>query len=386
MSGRASAGGKGRSGSAGEADRSSFETSGLYAPDSPDADDRLELLAFLRSRGISVDEMKSADREGRLLALAAEAVGPPQEMLTLEEVAGRCHTTVDRVLRIRLAAGITVDPDDDHMPASIVDDIAAFEAGAALFGEAATLSFTRVMGSAMARMAEAAVGLFMSELRPPGETVQRPVVIARAAADAMGALMGVPAVMEHLLWDHVQLATRRAATERAGETDSRAVSVGLGFVDLVGSTQWAQGLPFKDQALALSGFESAAWDIALRHDGRVVKLIGDAAMFIAPSGAAATRIAVETCAAVGADEALPQARGAVGYGSVASRDGDYFGPLVNLVARAVKVGEPGSVVVTEAVRDEIAGTPDWPDRDFLELPEHQFRGIEERVRLFAVRR
>ncbi|HLI72342.1 MAG TPA: adenylate cyclase regulatory domain-containing protein [Acidimicrobiales bacterium] len=357
-----------------------FETSGLYAPDDPDAHDRLELLNFLRSRGIAVEQMVSADRDGRLLALAAEAVGAPEETLTVEEVAARCHTTVDRVLRIRLASGLSVDPDEDRLPAALVDDIAAFEAGAALFGEAATLSFTRVMGSAMARMAEAAVGLFMSELRPLGTTAERPVVVARAAADAMAALMGVSPVMEHLLRDHVRLATRRAATERAGEPDSRAVNVGVGFVDLVGSTQWAQNLALKDQALALSAFESAAWDIALRHDGRVVKLIGDEAMFIAPSGRDAAEIASELCHAVGAEDSLPLARGAAGFGTVASRDGDYFGTLVNLVARAVKVAEPGAVVVTEVVRDELARN----GRELAELPARALRGIREPVRLFAL--
>ena len=130
--------------------------------------------------------------------------------------------------------------------------------------------------------------------------------------------------------------------ERTLEVDERAVTVGLGFVDLVGSTAWASGLTLKEHALALAGFEAAAWDIASAHGGRVVKLIGDEAMFLAPSGADAARIALELCRAVAADAALPEARGAAGYGTVGTRDGDYFGPLVNLVARAVKVADPGS--------------------------------------------
>ena len=68
--------------------------------------------------------------------------------------------------------------------------------------------------------------------------------------------------------------------------------------------------------MALAGFESAAWDIASAHGGRVVKLIGDEAMFLAPTGAAGARIALELCRAVAADDALPEAGGAVGYGTV----------------------------------------------------------------------
>jgi adenylate cyclase len=372
---------------AAELDPSALEASGLYSPGAPDAAQRLELLEFLRDRGVSVGDMVSADREGRLVALAAEAASAPGEtapveMLTVQEVAARAGTSVERVLRIRTATGIAVDPTHDLLPASVVSDVAAFDAGAALFGEAATLSFTRVMGAAMARMAEAAVALFLSELAPATAATDSPVVMAKAAADAMAALMAIPPVMEHLLRDHVVLAIRRAVTERAHETDERAVSVGIGFVDLVGSTEWARTLPLKEHALALGAFESSAWDIATRHAGRVVKLIGDEAMFIAPTGADVARIAWELCQSVSADDSLPMARGAVGFGSVAARDGDYFGPLVNLVARAVKVAEPGSVVVTEAVGDELSDRSEW---ELGELSDQQLRGIEEPVRLYVLR-
>jgi adenylate cyclase len=181
------------------------------------------------------------------------------------------------------------------------------------------------------------------------------------------------------------LAIRRSVAERSLEVDERAVTVGLGFVDLVGSTAWAGGLTLKAHALALAGFESAAWDIASAHGGRVVKLIGDEAMFLAPSGADAARIALEVCRAVAGDDALPAARGAVGYGTVGARDGDYFGPLVNLVARAVKVGAPGTVVVTETVRVDLDHSS-APDDDFeiVELSSQALRGFDEPVRLFAL--
>ena len=129
----------------------------------------------------------------------------------------------------------------------------------------------------------------------------------------------------------------------------------LGFVDLVGSTAWAEGLSLRDQSLGLSAFESTAWSSAVLAGGRVVKMIGDEVFFVAPSVDAACRIALEVCAAVAADPQLPPARGAVGYGLVTPREGDYFGPLVNLVSRLVKVAEPGVVVVTA---DAAAALPD----------------------------
>ena len=92
--------------------------------------------------------------------------------------------------------------------------------------------------------------------------------------------------------------------------------VALGFVDLVGSTAWAEGLSLRDQSLALSGFESTAWSSAVLAGGRVVKMIGDEVFFVAPSVDTACRIALDVCGAVAVDPLLPAARGAVGYGLV----------------------------------------------------------------------
>jgi hypothetical protein len=43
---------------------------------------------------------------------------------------------------------------------------------------------------------------------------------------------------------------------------------------------------------------------------------------------------------------IPRARGGLASGRVMMRDGDVFGPVVNLAARAVKVAQPGEVLVT----------------------------------------
>ena len=153
--------------------------------------------------------------------------------------------------------------------------------------------------------------------------------------------------------------------------------VALGFVDLVGSTAWAQTVNLRDQNLALTRFESAAWTSAVLAGGRVIKTIGDEVFFAAPDAEAACRIGVEVCRAAADDEVLPPARGAVGIGRP-PREGDYYGPLVNLLARLVKTGAPGELVVTEAVAKDLA--PDlWSLRP---LGPAELRGIEGPVRVF----
>ena len=86
-------------------------------------------------------------------------------------------------------------------------------------------------------------------------------------------------------------------------------------------------------------------------------MIGDEVFFAAPSVEGACRIALDVCRTVSADPLLPPARGAVGYGAVTPREGDYFGPLVNLVSRLVKAAAPGAVSRRPTVRPRVAGFP-----------------------------
>jgi adenylate cyclase len=177
----------------------------------------------------------------------------------------------------------------------------------------------------------------------------------------------------------------RGLDEDTAGTVTRGPSerIALGFVDLVGSTSWAEGLSLRDQSLALSGFESITWSSAVLAGGRVVKMIGDEVFFAAPSVETACRIALEVCRAVARDPLLPPARGAVGYGLVTPREGDYFGPLVNLVSRLVKVADPGAVVITA---DAAAALPDDGEWSRIETAPQSLRGVEHPVRTFAVDR
>jgi class 3 adenylate cyclase len=78
---------------------------------------------------------------------------------------------------------------------------------------------------------------------------------------------------------------------------------------------------------------------------------------------------------------LPPARGAVGHGQVTPREGDYFGPLVNLISRLVKVAAPGELVAT----GEVAGALPSDRWAVRELEPQSLRGLEHPVRVFAVR-
>ena len=179
--------------------------------------------------------------------------------------------------------------------------MAAFEQGAALLGEEAILAFTRVLGAAANNVAEAAIALFFAELGP-GTVREGPDELARArlAEAATTAFTAVPDVLAHLVHGCLRTgpAPGRGGPVLAGsgppaddELEGPSEVVALGFVDLVGSTAWAQSLDLRDQSLALTRFESAAWTSAVLAGGRVVKTIGDEVFFAAPTAEAACRIA-----------------------------------------------------------------------------------------------
>jgi class 3 adenylate cyclase len=264
-------------------------------------------------------------------------------------------------------------------------------------GDEAILAFTRVLGAAAIQIAEAAVALFYSELGPGTEREGRDELArAQLAETATMAFTAVPDVLAQMVLDQFERALRRAVTVRSrvqegGTNPSEATDVtsagdnaeyvALGFVDLVGSTAWAQKWSLRDQSLALARFESAAWSSAVLNGGRIVKMIGDEVFFAAPTADAACRIGTDVIRAAAEDEILPPARGVVGVGYATPREGDYFGPLVNLLSRIVKIGSPNELVVTDVVAAELSG-----DHWVVEaLTPTQLRGINDPIRAYRVR-
>jgi class 3 adenylate cyclase len=366
-------------------DTDAWEAACIYDPDAPDAAERLALLEYLSARGATLEQLVEGDRLTTLPAVAGDLVlATHRPTVSIEELAARCGVPVELVERVLLAAGLAAGP-DSRLPEGLDALIATFLQGVSLMGEDAILAFTRVLGGAATTIAEAAVALFYAELGP-GTEREGFDELARAhiSERAVMAFTAIPEVLSRVLLAQFDRATHRAALARGWEApeegDGPSEVVALGFVDLVGSTAWAETLSLRDQSLALSRFESAAWSATVLSGGRVVKMIGDEAFFAAPSVDDACRIGAEICQMAADDPVLPPARAAVGFGPVTPREGDYFGPLVNVVSRLVKVAAPGELVATE---EAVSRLPE--DRwELRELDPQQLRGVDHDVRAFAV--
>lgn len=167
---------------------------------------------------------------------------------------------------------------------------------------------------------------------------------------------------------------RRMALPELGRLPQLAV----GFADIAGYTALAQDLDDTYLADLLSSFERAAYDAVAEHGARIVKSIGDAVMYVG----LAQPVAAAALALTSAPDGVPPLRQGVAYGPLLERDGDYFGPTVNLASRLSDVARPATVLASESMRDVLA---DDADLVFRSLRPRRLRGIGE-VRVYALRR
>ncbi len=367
---------------------SDFEAAGLYDPTSADAEQRLALLEFLVGLGASLDDMRAAEPDGRLIALAGSVMLRGSEpRISTRELAERAGLPLETVERVSRAAGLAAaDPDAPRFVAADVATFEAFALAAELFGEDVLVQFTRTMGASVARVAEAAIGTFAVNVRAPMDHAgATPLEIAQASAEGGAALRGIPQVLQTLLAPHFDAATRRSLLSEGADISYRQAQLAVGFVDLVGFTTLSQELSTIELAHAVADFEGTATEIITAHDGHVVKMIGDEVMFVAVDAAAACRTALDLCAFVSSHPVLTELRGGLAFGGLVRSEGDYYGPLVNLAARAVKLAAPGAVVCTTAVRDAVAAPANEGLR-FSAVGAHELRGFDEPVELVTVAR
>jgi adenylate cyclase len=325
-----------------------LEALGVYEPAADGAPERLELLQFLVSLGATSEDL-IAHRE-ELPGLASVLAIRGGASLTLDETAQRSGIPADKMRRINRVAGFP-DPgaEDRVFGENFVGLASGMTAAESLFGEEAVLQLLRVMGSATARMADALVSAFLVNVEPIARGAdQVGMSVARANADAAALLPFVRDTIDVLLRQHL-IAARRTMLGDADDTGYETQRMCVGFVDLVGSTALAERLSTREFGAVLTEFENLAADTITAAGGRVIKLIGDEVLFTARDERTACEIALSLSAQLAPHPRVPAVRAGLASGDVLIRDGDVFGPVVNLAARAVKVAGPSEVLAPPPV-------------------------------------
>jgi adenylate cyclase len=241
---------------------------------------------------------------------------------------------------------------------------------------AATVHQTRIMSAAMARIAEQStddVEAMLSGLRQQGFSDEQ---ISRLAVETFRLEN-----FEELLWYMFRRQWRAAAWRRLARPAQSARPIVVGFVDLVRFAAITEAVADEELEQMILRFEAVAHDTIADAGGRVVKMIGDAVMFVAEDAEQAIRLAIELVDAYAHDSLLPPARAGLASGSVLARDGDYYGPTVNLAARIVDIARPSHVVISDSLHSTLTNTTHFT---FRRLPTKRLKGIGPST-LWAVR-
>jgi adenylate cyclase len=312
------------------------------------------LRKFLRRRGASDSEIENAAR-GRFLALLVldREILPGEPRYTMAQLAERGGTDLDTARAVWRAIGFPDFPDE--LPAFTDSDVSAMRSFIQTFSQPmviqwsldVALSQARVVSSALARIADAVTDDIARSFRAAADAG----LADEDLADRLAERVDFEAIQQ--LVGHVFRVQLRATVWRrlAGAEPEAPGTVrgAVGFVDLVGYTALAEELDDEELAKLLSRFGDLAHDTVVAGGGRIVKTIGDEVMFVTDTEATAAAIAVKLTERSTGDELLPDTRAGIAAGHLVAREGDYFGPVVNLAARLTELARPGTVLAPAEV-------------------------------------
>jgi adenylate cyclase len=343
---------------------------------------RRELLDRLHAEGCSVDELREAIADDRLVLLPVEKMLLADRVYTMQEVSER--TGVPRSYIDADWRAIGMSPVDEDEP---VANDAAIEAFAGIkylldsgLPEQRLIELTRMVGDAAAKLAEATLATFADHLLEPGETESevslRLIDLANALMPEIGAMLTGPMQL-HL----VQLVRREAISqverERGFIPGSRPVAVC--FADMVGFTSLAEGLDITQLGDVAGRFGDIAGEVVV-PPVRLVKTIGDEVMLASEDAPALVETSLKLIDAADRDDLLPPLRAGAAAGAALRRAGDLYGRPVNLAARITAVAPRHRLLADAALRDAAGDGFDWS-----EAGSSSFKGIDGEVALFAAR-
>jgi adenylate cyclase len=346
----------------------------------------VRVVARLRARGHSLEQIKRASDNGQLAVGPIENLlsysGPRRSLRQAARVSGLDPALIERVyatwgLGTLLAEGVS---DEDLQMLKYA--AAVLEAGLPL---PAFLQLMRVYGQAVAQIADAEVRLIHLYVHEP---LMRADVPNEEIADEMEGLTRevLPFAAPFMNYLHGRLLAHFVEQDMIGHMeadlgvdalDEGRVRVAIAFADIAG---YARLTVERGDEAALSTVERFVEAVAqtLPIDARVIKMLGDEVMVVGSDAASLTAWAVELQARIAPED--PRARIGIHYGEALYRDGDYYGREVNQAARVVARAGGGEVLVTRPVVESATGVDGL---DFDRIGEVRLKGFSEPTELFT---
>jgi adenylate cyclase len=319
------------------------------------------VVARLRERGHSLEDLRRAGREGRLAFGYVEELFPgAEEHSTVEEVARETGLEPELIERILAILGTPLGRERLLNPEDVQALRHCARVLAAGFPLVAFLQLVRVYVQSLRRIADSEVRLFHLYVHEP---MIRDALPELEIAEEMGELAGDILPLAAPLTEYLHTRYLRYFMEQdvvghmesdldaSTSADLGEVPVTLCFIDLTGFTRYTEEEGDLEALDVVENFVETV-EATMPAEATIVKTIGDEVMVVSPDPGSLTEWAVGLLARF---PQRPRPRVGIHYANAVYRDGDYFGTHVNLVHRVVGRAQAGEVLVTDRVADTLPG-------------------------------
>ena len=342
---------------------------------------------------IGVDEKAVADAlaSGDLTLGYVEAGGrrPPRSDRTFAQLSEEIDIPFPMLERIYVAFGLPRPAPDEYVRE---EDLRLLKIVPVLFGagvsEGEILRLARVWGDSARRVAQFQSHYLHHSIEEPFrrrglrdneafEAALREVSVrsGRSGEDLLGWLFrrhSEAFETEHL-FDHVETALEDAGVHRREPRQVEACA----FADLSGYTRLTEEAGDEVAAQVSVKLAELVNEVASRHSGAVVKMLGDGVLFHFKDPQDAVMASLEILDRV-RPAGLPPAHVGVNAGPMIYEEGDYFGRTVNIAARIASQAGPDQVFLGEDVLHHIEPT----GFRVVEAGAFELKGIEKPLTLY----
>ncbi|MGZ4196299.1 MAG: adenylate/guanylate cyclase domain-containing protein [Solirubrobacteraceae bacterium] len=351
---------------------------------SPGAVGHARIVARLRERGHSIQDIRRATEDGRLAFGYMEALFPTDGRGYSVKHAAK-ETGLEPALVQRIVAALGLSPAQaesmSEQDVQLLRYVAAvLSAGLPLV---AMLQLVRVYGQAMAQVADAEVRLFHLYVHEP---LMRSGATGIETAEEMLDLTREVLPLASPVMDHVhqrflqhfveQDVIGHMETDFEGDADLGRMRVAIAFADLAGYTRLTEEQGELEAVDVVERFVEGV-EASLPDEARVIKTIGDEVMIVGSDAAALTNWAVEFQRP---ETNRPLSRIGIHYGRALYRDGDYYGRDVNIASRVGARAGAREVLVTRPVVEQVNS-----GLDFERIAEVRLKGFTEATEIFVAR-
>jgi adenylate cyclase len=268
------------------------------------------------------------------------------------------------------------DLDNDDVVALTDDDLAAFRrirslVDSGIIDDDLSLRLTRSFGRMLGRLAEWQVETVLEHLARLSGGGGVSLDTGYAAAETL--LPEMRELLDFVWRREVEAAVRRVLAADDDEFEpAGGPDITVGFVDVVGYTRMSRRMQEAELAALVLRFEDVVGDTVAAKRGRLIKTLGDEAMFVVDSPVDGVDIALQLLAATSSDPTLPALRAGLATGPVVARMGDVYGTTVNRASRLTRIAQQGRLVVDGPTARLLSANPGFLLED---LGPHALPGL-----------